>query len=299
MVTIRAKEHIRRLDKGIHHSPKHMVQALAHRALHGSWPHHVVVEVLCSMEGESWEHAFVRRVIRAEQREIDALGDMRSNASATAGRPNAESCAKGGRISGTYGGENDKRFVDATIALQAAERAHKSVQEAACGAPQDAGLQAAAAAAAAAVAVARDAHGKAQQQKARTSKGKQTGGNKGGNNHRVAKGPNTQKCGGCGELGGQWRSCPRNPESAKRSQLSMHRTPVHDDGPGEPGKRWGKRTTHVYAERLMVASAATAVAAQPQPRGMKRPPPHPQPHKQTYKIANFNGSRLQLAKPLP
>ena len=79
----------------------------------------------------------------------------------------------------------------------------------------------------------------------------------------------------------------------------MHRFPVHDDGPGEPGKRWGKRTKDVYAERLMVASAATAVAAQPQPRGMKRPPPHPQPQKQTHKIANFNGSRLQLAKPLP
>ena len=112
MVTIRAKEHIRRLDKGIHHSPKHMVQALAHRALHGSWPHHVVVEVLCSMEGESWEHAFVRRVIRAEQREIDALGDMRSNASATAGRPDTESCVKGGRKAGGCGGKDDFRVKD-------------------------------------------------------------------------------------------------------------------------------------------------------------------------------------------
>jgi len=38
------------------------------------------------MEGETWD-ALVRRVIRAEQRELDALGDARSNASATAGRP--------------------------------------------------------------------------------------------------------------------------------------------------------------------------------------------------------------------
>jgi len=45
-----------------------------------------VLELLCSMEGETWD-ALVRRVIRAEQRELDALGDARSNASATAGRP--------------------------------------------------------------------------------------------------------------------------------------------------------------------------------------------------------------------
>ena len=366
MLATRAKEHNRRLDKGIHQSPKHMAQALAHRAHHGEWPDFEVLEVLYSKEGEPWD-AFVRRVIRAEQRWLDALGDMRSNASATAGRPDTESCVKGGRCGGEddfrvkdaavdlqakeqahesaqeaacgapqdkglqaaaaaaaaalelaqaahqtalqqqaltlegklkgarTGGEDDFRVKDAAVHLQAKELAHESAQEATCGAPQDPGLQAAAAAAAAAVAVARDAYGKAQQQKARTSKGKQTG----GNNHRTAKGPNTQKCGGCGELGGQWRSCPRNPESAKRSQPSMHRFPVHDDGPGEPGKRWGKRTKDVYAERLMVASAATAVAAQPQPRGMKRPPPHPQPQKQTHKIANFNGSRLQLAKPLP
>jgi hypothetical protein len=79
-------EHNRRLDKGIHHSPTHLAQARAHRARHGAWPHFVVLEVLYSMEGETWD-AFVRRVIRAEQRELDALGDERSNASATAGRP--------------------------------------------------------------------------------------------------------------------------------------------------------------------------------------------------------------------
>lgn len=45
-----------------------------------------VLELLCSMEGETWD-ALVRRVIRAEQRELDALGDARSNASATAGQP--------------------------------------------------------------------------------------------------------------------------------------------------------------------------------------------------------------------
>jgi hypothetical protein len=69
MVAVRAKEHNCTLDKGIHHSPKHMAQARAHRALHGAWPPFTVHEVLCSMEGETWD-AFVRRVIRAERREL-------------------------------------------------------------------------------------------------------------------------------------------------------------------------------------------------------------------------------------
>jgi hypothetical protein len=76
MVAVRAKEHNCTLDKGIHHSPKHMAQARAHRALHGAWPPFTVHEVLCSMEGETWD-AFVRRVIRAERRELDTLGEAR------------------------------------------------------------------------------------------------------------------------------------------------------------------------------------------------------------------------------
>ena len=36
----------------------------------------------------------------------------------------------------------------------------------------------------------------------------------------------------------------------------MRLTPVHDDGPGEPGFQWGPRRKDVYADRLTVASAA-------------------------------------------
>jgi hypothetical protein len=134
-------------------------------------------------------YAFQRRVVRAEQRELDALGDARTNASATAGRPSEEICAKGGRSggrrAGPCGAENDYRVRDAAVNLQAKEQAceqaeasarEASAQEAAGGAPQDPGLQAAAAAAAAAAAVARDALGEAKQQQAHTSEGKANGG---------------------------------------------------------------------------------------------------------------------------
>ena len=104
----------------------------------------------------------------------------------------------------TCGTKDDYRVKEAEEDLWAAERADASAQEAARGAPQDPGLQAAAAAAAAAAAVARDAHGKAQQQKAYTAKGKQSG----SRNGHPAKGPNTQACRGCGKLGGSAHTLP-------------------------------------------------------------------------------------------
>ncbi len=132
MVAVRAKEHNRLLDKGIHHSPKHQEQAVAYRDRHGAWPPFEVLKVLFSKKDETWA-AFVRRVIRVEQQEIDALGDTQSNTSATAGRPDNESCAKGGGC----GGEHDYRVRDAAVNLQAAEQADASAREAARRAPQD------------------------------------------------------------------------------------------------------------------------------------------------------------------
>ena len=66
MVAVRAKEHNRMLDKGIHQSPKHQAEALAYRDRHGAWPPFVVLEVLCSKEDETLD-AFRRRVISVEQ----------------------------------------------------------------------------------------------------------------------------------------------------------------------------------------------------------------------------------------
>ena len=376
MVGKRAQGHLYLLDRGIHHSPKHQAQAEAYLHLHGKWPPFAVLAVLRSSKGETWS-GFKRRVIREEQWWLDELGDARSNASPTAGRPRDEDCAKGGKCGGKddyrvvdaaedlcaaeqacasaqeaargaphnlevqaaleaaelelaemedrfatakaqqaatregkvkgggCGGKDDFRVHDAAVDLQAKEQANASAQEAACSVQQDPGLQAVAAAAAVAAAVARDAHGKAQQQKAQACKGKQSGGRNGGRNSHPAKGPNTQACKGCGKLGGSWRSCPRNPESAKRSDKAERRTPVHEDGPGEPGKRWG-RTQDVYAERLAVAST-TAVAAQPQPRGMKRLPPLPTSQPSLKKICGVAASsthppplpRTQLPPPPP
>jgi hypothetical protein len=79
MVAVRAKEHNRKLGKGNHPSPKHQEQAVAYHDLHGAWPPFEVLEVLCSKEDETWD-AFQRRVTRAEQRQLDALGDALSNA---------------------------------------------------------------------------------------------------------------------------------------------------------------------------------------------------------------------------
>ena len=82
MVAVRAKEHNRMLDKGIHQSPKHQAEVLAYRDRHGAWPPFVVLEVLCSKEDETLD-AFRRRVISVEQRELDALGDARTPYDAT------------------------------------------------------------------------------------------------------------------------------------------------------------------------------------------------------------------------
>ena len=177
-----------------------------------------------------------------------------------------QAATREGKLKGaSCGGKDDYRVHDAAVDLQAKEQANASAQEAARSVPQDPGLQAAAAAAAVAAAVARDAHGNAQQQKAHTCEGKQSG----GRNRQPAKGPNSQACRGCGTLGGSWSSCPRNPESAKRSDRSKRRTPVHEDGPGEPGKRGAWRTQDVYADRLAVASttAAQLLLLSPSPEG--------------------------------
>ena len=177
-----------------------------------------------------------------------------------------QAATREGKLKGaSCGGKDDYRVHDAAVDLQAKEQANASAQEAARSVPQDPGLQAAAAAAAVAAAVARDAHGNAQQQKAHTCEGKQSG----GRNRQPAKGPNSQACRGCGTLGGSWSSCPRNPESAKRSDRSKRRTPVHEDGPGEPGKRGAWRTQDLYADRLAVASttAAQLLLLSPSPEG--------------------------------
>jgi hypothetical protein len=60
---------------------------------------------------------------------------MRSNASATAGRPSEENCAKGGRIAGPYGGEKDPRVVKAEKDLQAMEQAWEQAEASAREAP--------------------------------------------------------------------------------------------------------------------------------------------------------------------
>ena len=266
----------------------------------------------------------VQAALEAAELELAEMEDRFATAKAQ------QAATREGKVkAGGCGGKDDFRVHDAAVDLQAKEQPNASAQEAAFSVPQDPGLQAVAAAAAAALDLAQAAHQTAQQQKAQACKGKQSG----GRNGHPAKGPNTQACKGCGKLGGSWRTCPRNPESAKRSDWAQRHTPVHEDGPGEPGKRWG-RTQDVYAERLAVAST-TAVAAQPQPRGMKRLPPlptsqpslkkicgvaasstHPPPLPRTqlppppppsylltpagtYKNPNWTGSRLRLPKPLP
>ena len=338
MVAVRAKEHNHLLDKGIHGSPKHQEQAVAYRALHSAWPPFEVLEVLCSKEDET-EDAFRRRVIRAEQRQLDALGDARSNASATAGRPSSENCAKGGRISGPYGGQNDARLadatialqaadqahesalealrrapqdpaaqaaaaeteqaldeaqdaygmadalweqshdakvtggrisgpygsdndarlVDATIALEAAEQAHKSAQEALLCAPQDQAAQAAAAGTGQALADAQDEYGTADAQKAFVQEAKERG------RQNVPKGQGTQKCSGCGRLGGAWSACPRNEDEARRQARTRKVHPPHPDGGaigGSPNGRSRAPNKGVFAHKLHL--------------GMLPPPP-PQP----------------------
>ena len=183
MVAARAAGHHHLLGKGNHHSPIHQEQAQAYHAIHGEWPPFRVLEVLRTGRGETTK-AFHRRVIRAEQAAIDALGDARSNASPTAGRPRDEDCAKGALC----GGENDYRVLKAEKDLKAAEQADASAGEVARRAPQDQQLQAAAAAAAAALELAQVAHQTALQQQAHTRDGKAKGGECGTEkDHRVHK----------------------------------------------------------------------------------------------------------------
>jgi hypothetical protein len=60
-------------------------------------------------------------------------------------------------------------------------------------------------------------------------------------------------CTGCGEPGGGWTTCSRNPANADRSALAKGKTPIHEDGDGEPFKRNGRKLSYVrpyFAARL-------------------------------------------------
>jgi hypothetical protein len=160
---------------------------------------------------------------------------------------------------GTCGSEDDHRLIDATIVLEAAEQAHESAQEALLCAPQDRAAQAAAAGTGQALADAQDAYGMADAQKAFVQEAKERG------RQNVPKGQGTQKCSGCGWLGGAWSACPRNEDEARRKARARKESPLHPDGGaigGSPNGRSRAPNKGVFAHKLQL--------------GMPPPPP-PQP----------------------
>ena len=83
----------------------------------------------------------------------------------------------------------------------------------------------------------------------------------------IAKGPaGTRKCFGCGAFGGNWLSCPRNPEAVGSKSRRARRLeargmqPMHADGGGQPDAKNGN--TRAGKRRYMPHLVATSVFTQ-------------------------------------
>ena len=82
----------------------------------------------------------------------------------------------------------------------------------------------------------------------------------------AAKKQKVGKCFGCGAFGGNWLSCPRNPEALGSKSRRARRLeargmqPMHADCGGQPGAKNGN--THAGKRRYMPHLVATSVFTQ-------------------------------------
>ena len=82
----------------------------------------------------------------------------------------------------------------------------------------------------------------------------------------AAKKQKVGKCFGCGAFGGNWLSCPRNPEAVGSKSRRARRLeargmqPMHADCGGQPGAKNGN--THAGKRRYMPHLVATSVFTQ-------------------------------------